>query len=283
MRELIEYMLLSSLSLFVIIDPIAMAPGFLAMTPRETPEERTRMARLACMVAAGVLIFFVIFGESLFRLLGITLPAFKIAGSIVLLLIALDMLRAQHSTVQVTPEETAAGEAKDDIAITPLGIPMLAGPGAMTTVVLLRSQAGDMMHFAALIVSILGVCLLSFYIFRIAAHGAERILSPIAMKIVIRLMGLLLAALAIQFAIDGIAESRIFEKPITSQSQAQPASLLPSHSPGQPISSATSSPPTGLSQPLSLPGNGGPDRIEPKPSQPQPAPSATEPSSPPPR
>lgn len=212
MLEILNYILLSSASLFVIIDPIAMAPAFLAMTPGESPAERTRMARLACTVAAGVLIFFVIFGEGLFKLLGISLPAFKIAGSIVLLLIALDMLRAQNSTVQVTAEETAAGLAKDDIAITPLGIPMLAGPGAMTTSVLLRSEAPDISHLAALILCIIGVCVVSYYVFRLAAHGAEKVLSPIAMKIVIRLMGLLLAALAIQFALDGIAESGVFKR-----------------------------------------------------------------------
>src|SRR5690348_12613109 len=135
---LFEYSLMAATSLFVIIDPIATVPAFLAMTPYDTPAERVRMARLASMVAAAVLTFFVIVGEGLFHLLGITMSAFKIAGSIVLLLIAMDMLRAQRSPVVETNEEKAAGAQKEDIAITPLAIPMLAGPGAISSVVLLK-------------------------------------------------------------------------------------------------------------------------------------------------
>src|SRR6476620_2319153 len=144
--ELLKYMLLSGASLFVIIDPIATVPAFLAMTPKDGPQARIRMARLACIIAASILILFVLTGQALFRVLGITLPAFKIAGSIVLLLVALDMLRARRSPVKETMEETDAGAEKDDIAITPLAVPMLAGPGAISTTVLLHSQSPDMRH-----------------------------------------------------------------------------------------------------------------------------------------
>ena len=140
-NELLEYVLLAASSLFIIIDPISLIPTFLAITHRDTARQRIRMAKLACFVAAGVLIAFAFVGKRLFALLGITLPAFKIAGSIVLLLVALDMLRAQRSRVQETAEETDAGAAKEDIAITPLAVPMLAGPGAISTVILLESQA----------------------------------------------------------------------------------------------------------------------------------------------
>src|SRR3954462_4908038 len=142
--ELLKYMLLSAASLFVIIDPIATVPAFLAMTPRDTPEARIGMARLACFIAGGILILFVISGQALFRFLGIPLPAFKIAGSIVLLLVALDMLRAQRSRVNETNEEKDAGTEKDDIAITPLAVPMLAGPGAISTSILLHTQSPDL-------------------------------------------------------------------------------------------------------------------------------------------
>src|SRR5690349_11252423 len=103
--NLFEYILLALTSLFVIVHPIATAPAFLAMTPNDSTQERVRMARLASMVAAGVLIFFVLVGQVLFKFLGITMSAFKIAGSIVLLLIAMDMLRARRSPVQETREE----------------------------------------------------------------------------------------------------------------------------------------------------------------------------------
>jgi len=206
--SLLEYMLLASTSLFVIIDPIATIPAFLAITPTDTPEQRMRMARLACLVAAGVLIAFVLFGEMLFRLLGITLSAFKIAGSIVLLLIALDMLRARRSPVQETAEETDAAAAKEDIAITPLAIPMLAGPGAISTAVLLRSQAKDYYQVIALLFCIGFVCLVSYFVLRFAASHGVRWISPIAMRITTRIMGLLLAAVAIQFILDAVAEQK---------------------------------------------------------------------------
>jgi len=204
--ELLKYMVLSGASLFVIIDPIATVPAFLAMTPKDGPEARIRMARLACIIAAAILIIFVLSGQALFRFLGITLPAFKIAGSIVLLLVALDMLRARRSAVKETMEETYAGAEKDDIAVTPLAVPMLAGPGAISTTILLHTQSPDVRHTAALLGCIVVVCAISYLIFRFAAKGATRFISPIAMKIVERLMGLLLAAVAIQFAIDGLSE-----------------------------------------------------------------------------
>lgn len=130
-------------SLFVIVDPIATIPAFIAMTARDSVASRLRMARLACLVAAGVLILFALSGQWIFRLLGITLPAFQIAGSVLLLRIALDMLYAKRSAAQETREETEAGATKDDIAITPLGVPMLAGPGATSTSLILMNQAQD--------------------------------------------------------------------------------------------------------------------------------------------
>jgi len=211
--ELLKYILLSGASLFVILDPIATVPAFLAMTPNDGPAERIRMARLACIIAAIVLMFFVLTGQLLFRFLGITLPAFKIAGSIVLLLVALDMLRARRSQVKETPEETDAGAAKEDIAVTPLAVPMLAGPGAISTTLLLHTRDPDLSHTVALLICVCGVCVASYFTFRLAAEGATRFISPIAMKIVERLMGLLLAAVAIQFAIDGLKDLGLVKLP----------------------------------------------------------------------
>ncbi|MCI0533747.1 MAG: MarC family protein [Verrucomicrobiales bacterium] len=206
-RESLEYVLFAASSLFIIMDPIALIPTFLAITHGDSPAHRIRMAKLACLVAAGVLMTFALVGHKLFALLGITLPAFKIAGSIVLLLIALDMLRAQRSRVQETAEETDAGAAKEDIAITPLAVPMLAGPGAISTIILLESQAKGVVQEVALFLCIALVCAISYLILRLAAHGAGWI-SPIAMKIVTRIMGLLLAAVAIQFILDALAEQK---------------------------------------------------------------------------
>ena len=209
--SLLEYILFAGGSLFFIMDPIALIPVFLAITPQDTPEQRTKMARLACWVAAGVLIVFTLVGKKLFSFMGITLPAFKIAGSIVLLLIALDMLRAQRSRVQETAEETDAAAAKEDVAITPLAVPMLAGPGALSTVILLQAQAKGWAQEIGLYGCIAAVCFASYLILRLASHGAAWI-SPIALKIITRIMGLLLAAVAVQFILDALAElkGRIF-------------------------------------------------------------------------
>jgi multiple antibiotic resistance protein len=203
--SLAEYTLLAASSLFVIVDPLATVPAFLAMTPADTPEQRIRMARLACCVMAGVLIVFAIAGKWIFKFLGITMPAFQLAASIVLLLVALDMLRAQRSRVHETDEETAAGVVKSDIAVAPLAIPMLAGPGAISTAILLHQQAANTGQRAALYVSILAVSLASYVILRLSATGA-RWLSPIVMNITVRIMGLLLAAVAIQFALNAAKE-----------------------------------------------------------------------------
>jgi multiple antibiotic resistance protein len=141
-------------------------------------------------------------------MLGITLPAFQLAASAVLMMIALDMLRAQRSRVQETREETLAGAEKTDIAVTPLAIPMLAGPGAITTAILFQSQAGASIALNAILCgSIAAVALATYVILRVSAHGAQW-LSPIALRIGNRIMGLLIAAVAFQFGLNAIREFR---------------------------------------------------------------------------
>lgn len=203
---LTEYTLLAFSSLFVIVDPLAVVPAFLAMTTGTPPAAQVRMARLACAVAAGVLMLFAALGKWIFRILGITLPAFQIAGSILLLRIAMDMLYAKRSAAQETREEVEAGTEKEDIAISPLGVPMLAGPGAISTSLILLNQARTPEQRVALFACILAVCLLSYCILALAARGARR-LSPLALKLVARLMGLLLAAVSVQFALNGLAQA----------------------------------------------------------------------------
>ena len=214
MRDLTQYSILAFSSLFIIVDPIAVIPAFIAMTPDETPENRKRMAGLACAVMAGVLILFAVAGKWIFKVLSITMPAFQIAASILLLLVALDMLRAQRSRVQETTEETEAGTSKTDIAITPLAIPMLSGPGAISTVILLQTRAKDPLQIGVLYICILLVSLASYLILRVAARGA-RWLNPIALRIATRIMGLLLAAVAVQFMLNGLQDlGLIAAKPI---------------------------------------------------------------------
>lgn len=203
-----EYSLFAFSSLFVIMDPIATVPVFLAMTPDVTVEKRVRMARLACVVAAGVLLGFAFAGRWIFALLGITMPAFQMAGSVILLLVALDMLRAQRSSVKESTEETSAAAQKDDIAITPLAVPLLAGPGAISTAILLHNKADSFPKILALPIVIVTVCLASFLIFAVGARTV-RWFGPIGMKLVERLMGLLLAAIAFQFLLNALRDLKI--------------------------------------------------------------------------
>jgi multiple antibiotic resistance protein len=203
--SLSEYILLAGGSLFVIVDPLATAPAFLAMTPNDTPAERLRTAKVACCTMAAVLLVFSVAGSMIFKIFGLTMPAFQIAASIVLLLIALDMLRVQRSRVQETHEEKQAGTEKDEIAVTPLAIPMLAGPGAISTTILLQNEAQSVAQHLALYGSIVAVAVASYLVFRLAVRGA-RWLNPIAMSIAIRIMGLLLAAIAVQFMLNALKQ-----------------------------------------------------------------------------
>lgn len=203
-----EYILFAFSSLFVIIDPIATVPVFLAMTPSDTVERRVRTARQACLIAAAVLLVFAFLGRHIFRLLGITLPAFQMAASIILLLIALDMLRGQRSRVKETREETAAGTDKEDIAITPLAIPLMAGPGAISTAILLHNKADTVAKQVSLGFVILLIAAVSFLVLSLGARTA-RWLGPIGMRLVERLMGLLLAAIAFQFLLNALRELKL--------------------------------------------------------------------------
>jgi MarC family membrane protein len=202
-----EYSLLAASSLFVIVDPVGTVPAFLAMTAGNTAQDRIKMAGIACGVAAGVLLGFAAAGQWVFKLFGITPPAFQFAASLVLLLVALDMIRAQRSRVHETSEETAAGVEKTDIAVAPLAIPMLAGPGAISTAILLHNQAQTLFQHLALYLCILLVSLATYIILRLSARGAQW-LNPILMHIIVRIMGLLLAAIAIQFLINGVKQLR---------------------------------------------------------------------------
>lgn len=202
--SLTEYSMLALSSMFVIVDPIAAVPTFLAITPTDSASSRVHTAAMACATAAIVLTVFGLVGQHLFRLLGITMPAFQIAGGIVLLMVAMDMLRARRTETRETPAETAEGASKADVAITPLAIPMLAGPGACSTVLLLQAKAESVEMSISLYASVLLVCFASFIIFWLAAKQAKR-MSPIAMRITTRLMGLLLAAIAMQFILSGLS------------------------------------------------------------------------------
>jgi multiple antibiotic resistance protein len=204
--SVVAFGLFACASLFSIINPFAAVPTFLAMTAHDEPPARLRMAQRACLTCAGVLIAFAALGKGLFQVFGITLPSFQIAGGLILLMVSLDSLRAKRSAVQETAEETEAGVSKEDISITPLAIPMLSGPGAITTTIVLETRAHGLLQHAALFAAIAFVSTLSYAFFRVAVTGAKR-LNPIAMNITTRLMGLMLAATGVEFILGALRDA----------------------------------------------------------------------------
>ena len=207
--SLLDFGVLAFGSLFVIVDPIATVPAFLAMTNGKSREERIAIAKVAASVTFLVLFAFSLGGQWVLRFFGVTIPAFEIAGGIILLKVALDMLQARRPAMRETPEEQAEGARKEDIGVTPLAVPMLAGPGAISAVVLLRGQAATFAHFLVLVAVVAAISLLVFLIFRMAATHVA-LFSGIGIRVTERLMGLLLAAIAVQFVLNGLIKIDIF-------------------------------------------------------------------------
>jgi multiple antibiotic resistance protein len=201
--RVLQDLLLVFTSVLFIVDPFAVVPSFLAMTERDTPAMRRVLARRGAWTCAITLIVFAAGGSLIFRLFGITLGAFKIAGGVLIGLNALDMVQARRSQQSETPVEKAEGTMKDDIGIMPLGVPMLAGPGAISTVMVLALGSKGPLTTAGLYVSIALTAFVAFLTLS-AASIVERRLGHTGMRILTRLMGLVLCAIAVQFIIDGL-------------------------------------------------------------------------------
>ena len=197
---------LASLATIVsVVDPVGIAPLFLALTPGILPADRARVIRRAIVVATIVLLSFAAGGRTLLSSLGITVPAFSIAGGVLLLLIAVDMLFARTSRTRETPEEEAEALKSSDVSVFPLAIPILSGPGAIATVVLYMSQAGtDAWKIIAVLAAILISLIASYLSMRLSAL-LLRVLGETGVHVIGRVMGILLAALAVQFVLNGVA------------------------------------------------------------------------------
>ena len=201
-RALTDLLLVFTSVLFI-VDPFAVIPSFLAMTERDTAPHRRIMARRGAWTCAITLTVFALGGGMIFKLFGITIGAFKIAGGILIGLNALDMVQARRSQQRETPAEKAEGIQKEDISIMPLGVPMLAGPGAISTVMVLSLGAKGPLMTGAVYVSIALTAFIS-YVTLAAASMVEHRLGQTGMRILTRLMGLVLLAIAVQFIVDGI-------------------------------------------------------------------------------
>ena len=205
MDDIMQFALVTFASVLFIVDPIAVVPTYLVITQGQNTRQRQVTARRACIAAAMILIVFAAAGSRIFGLFGITMPAFRIAGGLILWLVAMDMLRGNRSTQEGAAEITE-GQAKDDVALTPLAMPMLAGPGAISTIMVLAGQARGTSQTIVVYASIVVTLLLSW----ITLHLAERLVKRIGqtgIRVMTRIMGLLLAAIAVQFVITGIREA----------------------------------------------------------------------------
>ncbi len=190
-------------ALFVVVDPFGCVPLFVAITEGDPPEHKRRAALRASLVAGFTLTAFALTGSLIFRFLGVSTGAFRIAGGILLFSLGVEMLRAQRSRQRTTPEEEAEGANKPDVSVFPLGIPMLAGPGATSTVMVLVSRAADTLHYAIVLLSIIATLLVTYWVLRGASAIALR-LGHTGMNVLERVMGLVVAAVAVQFVVDGI-------------------------------------------------------------------------------
>ncbi len=202
MTGLVDLWLIPIVSIFFIVDPLATVPAFLTMTASDSPEQRRAMAIKASIAATLILVVFAAAGGWFFKLFGVTLPAFRIAGGIILGLSSIEMLRAQRPSRE-TQEEIREGIDKVDISITPLAIPLLAGPGAISTVMVLTHQAASWrtslpVYFAILLTGLLTWVLLT------CSASLHRVLGTTGIHVLSRIMGLVLSVMAVQFVLEGL-------------------------------------------------------------------------------
>ena len=204
------FLITAFVTLVVIIDPVGMTPLFVALTQGMTGARRRAIALRVCITSALILIVFAAFGEAVLGFIGISMPAFQIAGGILLFLTALDMLferrtKRREGTAQAEEED----DDSDDPSVFPLAIPLIAGPGAIATMILLTGSAGSGAGIAMVHGVMLAVILVVFLLFLLAGP-MEKMLGPVGINVVTRLLGMLLAALSVQFVIDGIRDLQVF-------------------------------------------------------------------------
>ena len=187
-------------ALFVVIDPIGLAPIFVALTVGTGESHRRAVAVRSCLIALGVLTLFGLVGEAVLEFVGISLPAFRIAGGILLFITALDML-FERRTKRRGEQEAAA-----DPSVFPLAIPLIAGPGAIAAMILLTSRTGADAAWIAAVHGVMALVVGLVLVLFLIAGRIERLLGPTGIVVVTRLLGMLLAALSVQFVLDGLSD-----------------------------------------------------------------------------
>lgn len=205
LAAVVKFSLIAFTSIFFLVDPFAVIPAFLTMTADQDHLSRRHVARRAALTCFLVLTSFALTGSLIFKVFGITLPAFKIAGGIILLLIGIDMLQARRSATNEVAGEPQEAAEKEDASVIPLGIPMLAGPGSISTVMVLVGESGHWWHTIPVFAAIAVTSLASYAVLA----GADRVrtyLGHTGIRIMMRFMGLLLMGVAIQFILNGFSD-----------------------------------------------------------------------------
>ena len=203
--EHVQFALLTLTSILFIVNPIAVIPTYLVITQKDSAERRARTARRACISAAAILIAFAVAGRQIFSVFGITIDAFRVAGGLILWVVAMDMLHGERRT-QEGQQEITEGATKEDVALAPLAMPMLAGPGAISTIMVLSSQATGMAEKIAVFVAILVTMAIAWVVLRVGDKVVLR-MGETGIRVMTRIMGLLLAAIAMQFVISGASDA----------------------------------------------------------------------------
>jgi multiple antibiotic resistance protein len=204
---MMELFISSFVTFFVIIDPPGCAPIFASLTHDAPPKQRRMMAIRSVLIAAGILLFFALFGEDLLEALGISLAAFRIAGGIMLFLIALEMVFEKRTQRRENrANEVNASPEHEDISVFPMAIPMIAGPGSIASIMLLMARSNGLDQSLVVLGSLAAILLLTLAAL-LAAGPLMRLLGHKMEAMITRILGVILAALAAQFVIDGISVS----------------------------------------------------------------------------
>ena len=200
--SLAKFALLCLTSLLSIINPLSAAPMYLALTDGYTRQQRARTLRAGVVTAFVVMAVFALVGGAIFQTFGITIHAFRIAGGFIFFGIGMDMLQAKRNRGKATEEEELEGRVRENVGVTPLGIPLIAGPGAITTVMVLMTQAGTAIRAGVVLGSVLVVLVITWGVLT-AAPRLVRFFGQTGLNVMTRLMGLLVTVIAVQFIVDG--------------------------------------------------------------------------------